>query len=162
MELAPNEAKDVTFTPDKFTQLVFSNPRLWWPTQMGKPNLYPLSMEFEVGGVISDHSKTEFGIREITSDFNSVGGRAFHINGKNILIRGGGWTPDLMLRENSQHLQDEFRYVGDMGLNTVRLEGKLETQEFFDLADHQGILVHGGMVLLRFLGAVAALAATGF
>ena len=52
----------------------------------------------------------------------------FHINGKNILIRGGGWTPDLMLRENSQRLQDEFRYVRDMGLNTIRLEGKLEAR----------------------------------
>ncbi len=31
-----------------------------------------------------------------------------------------------------------------MGLNTVRLEGKLETQEFFDLADRKGILVMAG------------------
>jgi exo-1,4-beta-D-glucosaminidase len=144
VELAPNEVKDVTFTPDKFQQLVLANPRLWWPTQMGKPNLYPLTMEFESNGAVSDHSTTEFGIREITSDFNSVGGRAFHINGKNILIRGGGWTPDLMLRENSERLHDEFRYVRDMGLNTIRLEGKLATQEFFDLADHQGILVMAG------------------
>ena len=134
----------MTFTPDKFQQLVFSNPRLWWPAQMGKPNLYPLTMEFEVNGAVSDHSATEFGIREITSDLNSVGGRAFHINGKNILIRGGGWTPDMMMRENSQRLHDEFRYVRDMGLNTIRLEGKLETQEFFDLADHDGILVMAG------------------
>ena len=118
VELAPNESKDVTFTPDKFQQLVFANPRLWWPVQMGKPNLYPLTLEFEANGAVSDRSATEFGIREITSDFNSVGGRAFHINGKNILIRGGGWTPDLMLRENSQRLHDEFRYVRDMGLNT--------------------------------------------
>jgi len=144
VELAPNEAKDVTFTPDKFPQLVVSNPRLWWPRQMGKPNLYPLHTEFEVNGTVTDHSSTEFGIREITSDFNSVGGRAFHINGKNILIRGGGWTPDMMLRENSQRLHDEFRYVEDMGLNTVRLEGKLETQEFFDIADRDGVLVMAG------------------
>jgi exo-1,4-beta-D-glucosaminidase len=144
VELAANETKDITFTSDKFPQLVFTNPRLWWPTQMGKPELYPLSMAFEVGSAVSDSSKTEFGIREITSDLNAIGGRAFHINGKNILIRGGGWTPDLMLRETSQRLHDEFRYVEDMGLNTVRLEGKLETQEFFDIADHHGILVMAG------------------
>jgi exo-1,4-beta-D-glucosaminidase len=144
VELAPNEAKDVTFTPDHFAQLFFARPRLWWPVQMGKPSLYPLTMEFEVGGVISDQSHSEFGIREITSDLNSVGGRAFHINGKNILIRGGGWTPDMMMRENLQRLRDEMRYVRDMGLNTVRLEGKLETQEFYDLADREGILVMAG------------------
>jgi exo-1,4-beta-D-glucosaminidase len=144
VELAPNEAKDVTFTPDQYAQLFFAKPRLWWPVQMGKPNLYALTMEFEVGGAVSDQSHTEFGIREVTSDLNSVGGRAFHINGKNILIRGGGWTPDMMLRESSQRLHDEFRYVRDMGLNTIRLEGKLETQEFYDIADREGILVMAG------------------
>jgi exo-1,4-beta-D-glucosaminidase len=144
VELAANKSKDVTFTPEQFSQLVFSNPRLWWPAQMGTPNLYPLTMEFDVDGSPSDWSQTEFGIREVTSEVNATGGRAFHINGKNILIRGGGWTPDMMLREGSQRLHDEFRYVRDMGLNTVRLEGKLETQEFFDIADHEGILVMAG------------------
>lgn len=144
VELGANEMKDVTFTPDQFSQLAFSHPRLWWPTQIGKPNLYPLIMAFEVNGAVSDHSTSHFGIREITSELNSVGGRVFTINGKNILIRGGGWSPDMLLRENSQRLQDEFRYVRDMGLNTIRLEGKLETQEFFDLADRQGTLVMTG------------------
>jgi exo-1,4-beta-D-glucosaminidase len=144
VELAANEAKDATFTPDQFSQLVFTSPRLWWPAQMGKPNLYPLTLEFDVDGKVSDRTESHFGIREITSEVNSVGGRAFHINGKNILIRGGGWSPDMMLREDSQRLKDEFRYVQDMGLNTVRLEGKLETQEFFDLADRQGILIMAG------------------
>jgi exo-1,4-beta-D-glucosaminidase len=144
VELAANESKDIIFSPEQFPQLVLSNPRLWWPAQMGKPNLYSLSMEFDVDGKASDRTLSEFGIREITSDFNEVGGRQFHINGKNILIRGGGWTPDMMLREDSQRLHDEFRYVRDMGLNTVRLEGKLENQEFFDLADHEGILVMAG------------------
>jgi len=144
VELAPNEAKDVTFTPDKFSQLVFTSPRLWWPAQMGTPNLYKLTMEFEVNSAVSDQSNSEFGIREVTSEVNSVGGRVFTINGKKILIRGGGYTPDMMLRENSQRMQDEFRYVADMGLNTVRLEGKLETQEFFDIADKQGTLVMAG------------------
>src|SRR5579864_2005831 len=144
VELGPTDARDVTFTPDKFPQLAFAHPRLWWPIQMGKPDLYSLRMEFVVKGLVSDNSESKFGIREITSDLNSVGGRAFHVNGKNILIRGGGWSPDMMLRENSQRLHDEFRYVRDMGLNTIRLEGKLETQEFFDLADRQGILIMAG------------------
>ena len=74
----------------------------------------------------------------------SANRRLFSINGKNILIRGGGWSPDMMLREDPQRLRDEFRYVQDMGLNTIRLEGKLETKEFFDLADERGILLIAG------------------
>jgi exo-1,4-beta-D-glucosaminidase len=144
VELAAGEIKDVVFEPDKFSQLNIANPRLWWPAQMGRPSLYKLSMEFDVDGKASDRAETQFGIREISSELSSDNHRVFTINGKKILIRGGGWSPDMMLRENSQRLEDELRYVQDMGLNTVRLEGKLETQEFFDLADRKGILLMAG------------------
>jgi exo-1,4-beta-D-glucosaminidase len=144
VELGAGENKDITFDPGKFSQLSLTHPRLWWPVQMGKPELYSLKMEFVVSGRISDHSETHFGIREVTSELNADQRRVFSINGKKILIRGGGWTPDMLLRENSQRLADEFRYVLDMGLNTIRLEGKLETEEFFERADREGILVMAG------------------
>ncbi|HWX91378.1 MAG TPA: beta galactosidase jelly roll domain-containing protein [Terriglobales bacterium] len=144
VELGSNESRDVTFDPEKFSQLHFAHPHLWWPLQMGKPELYPLSMEFLVDGKVSDQAGTHFGIREVTSELNEQKARVFSINGKKILIRGGGWSPDMMLRENSQRLADEFAYVRDMGLNTIRLEGKLETEEFFDRADREGILVMAG------------------
>jgi len=148
VELAAGESKDVVFSPAQYPQLNLSNPRLWWPTQMGTPNLYELTLLFEVSGEVSDVSHTKFGIREITSAVAEQAPgrfkRVFKINGKNILIRGGGWTPDMMLRETPGRLADEFRYVRDMGLNTVRLEGKLETEEFFEMADQQGILVMAG------------------
>jgi exo-1,4-beta-D-glucosaminidase len=144
IDLAPGESKDVAFDPATVSQLNFTKPRLWWPAQMGAPELYPLGLQFEVNGKISDQTTTRFGIREVTSELNSDQRRVFSINGKKILIRGGGWSPDMMMRENSQRLHDEFRYVKDMGLNTIRLEGKLETEEFFNLADQQGILVMAG------------------
>jgi len=144
VELAPGEAKDVAFEPDKFLQLRFAHPRLWWPAQMGTPNLYPLHVEFEVHGKISDEADSHFGIREIASELVDNNKLLFTVNGKRILIRGGGWTPDMMLRENSQRLEDEFRYVQDMGLNTIRLEGKLEPPEFFDKADRKGVLIMAG------------------
>jgi exo-1,4-beta-D-glucosaminidase len=130
--------------PEQFPQLNIDNPRLWWPAQMGKPELYRLSLEFTTDGKVSEQSETKFGIREVKSEVLAANRRLFSINGKNVLIRGGGWSPDMMLRENSQRLRDEFRYVQDMGLNTIRLEGKLETKEFFDLADERGILVLAG------------------
>jgi exo-1,4-beta-D-glucosaminidase len=144
VELEPNEQKDVTFDPAQISQLNLDHPRLWWPAQMGKPELYKLAMDFETAGQKSDHAETRFGIREMTSELNASGGRTFAVNGKKILIRGGGWGPDMMLRENSRRLRDEFNYVQDMGLNTIRLEGKLETKEFFDLADERGMLIMAG------------------
>ena len=148
VQLAAGESKDVVFSPSDYPQLNFSNPRLWWPAQMGTPNLYDLTLSLEVEGKLSDVSRTKFGIREITSEVSEQAPdrlkRLFKVNGKNILIRGGGWTPDMMLRETPERLADEFRYVRDLGLNTVRLEGKLETEEFFEMADQQGILVMAG------------------
>jgi exo-1,4-beta-D-glucosaminidase len=144
VELASGESRDVTFTPEQFSQLNVDHPRLWWPAQMGKPELYNLSLEFIADGKVSDQAETRFGVREIKSEVLAANRRLFSVNGKNILIRGGGWSPDMMLRQNPQRVRDEFRYVQDMGLNTVRLEGKLETKEFFDLADERGILLIAG------------------
>jgi len=153
VELAARESKDVVFSPAQYPQLNLTNPRLWWPAQMGTPNLYELTLSYELDGSeldggISDVSRTKFGIREITSEVTQQAPgrlkRLFKINGKNILIRGAGWTPDMMLRETPGRLADEFGYVRDLGLNTLRLEGKLETEEFFEMADQQGILVMAG------------------
>ena len=144
VELLPNEVKDVTFTPDKFSQLTFAQPRLWWPAQMGTPDLYPLHLEFDIDGQMSDASDSHFGIREITSQLNDSGNRVFSINGKRILIRGGGYSSDMMLRYDPNNIDDQFRYVQDMGLNTVRLEGKLEPDDFFEKADRKGVLVMAG------------------
>ncbi len=63
------------------------------------------------------------------------------MNGKRILIRGAGWSQDMLLRTNETRLRDQIRMVRDMNLNTIRLEGKLETDDFFHLTDEQGILV---------------------
>jgi exo-1,4-beta-D-glucosaminidase len=144
VELAANETKEVEFTPQQYSQLNISNPKLWWPWQMGAQNLYDLHLEFDTDGGISDQQDTKFGIRQVTSEMNPNGYRVFSINGKRIVIRGGGWSPDMMLRQNPQRLEDEFRLTKDMRLNTIRLEGKLETEHFFDLADRYGILIMAG------------------
>ena len=101
-----------------------------------------------MNGKVSDAASTRFGIREITSEVAEHAPdrfkRLFKINGKNILIRGAGWTPDMMVRPDPQRMLDEFTYVRDMGLNTVRLEGKLEPDHFYEIADQMGILVMAG------------------
>lgn len=144
VELAPQESRLVTFAPEQFPQLNIDHPRLWWPAHLGPQNLYDLKMEFESVGKVSDQSATRFGIREIASELNDKGYRVFKINGKNILIRGAGWAPDMLLRSSPEREETEIRYVKDMNLNTIRLEGKLETEHFFELCDQYGILVLAG------------------
>jgi exo-1,4-beta-D-glucosaminidase len=142
--LGPDETRSVTFTPADFPQLNLAQPRLWWPLHMGRQNLYDLVAEFEVGGKVSDRQSIRFGIREITSDLDTQNHRVFKVNGRNVLIRGGGWASDIFLRSSAERLESEFKYVKDMNLNTIRLEGQLQPDNFFDLADEYGILVMAG------------------
>ncbi|MGD0627990.1 MAG: sugar-binding domain-containing protein [Terracidiphilus sp.] len=141
VELAAHEDKAITFTPAQFALLRIRNPRPWWPRQMGEPHLERLTMSFREQGVVTDEQSVDFGIREITSELTANGSRLFRVNGKPILIRGAGWSQDMLLRTDERRLRDQFRLVEDMNLNTIRLEGKLETEEFFHLADKDGVLV---------------------
>jgi exo-1,4-beta-D-glucosaminidase len=141
VDLAPHEDKTVSFTPEKFPQLRVRNPRIWWPWQMGKPNLETLTLRFTLNGKVSDERSVQFGIREVTSELTDQGHRLFRVNGKRILVRGGGWSQDMMLRQDPVRLREQFRLVQDLRLNTIRLEGKMETENFFNLADQKGILV---------------------
>jgi len=144
VKLEPHEDRSVTFTPDKFRQLNISKPRVWWPLNLGSPELYSLNVEFLIAGKLSDHKNTRFGIREISSELDSENHRLFKVNGRNVLIRGGGWSSDIFLRSSTDRLKSEFRYVKDMNLNTIRLEGQLQSDYFFDLADEEGILIMAG------------------
>jgi len=144
VRLAPRETQVIHFTPEKFSQLKVANPRLWWPVQVGKQELYPLDLSVEVQGQVSDSAHIRFGVRQVTSNIDDKGHRIFQINGKNILIRGAGYSFDLLLRSSPERQQAELNYVRDLNLNTVRLEGKLENDHFFDLADQMGILVMPG------------------
>ncbi len=141
VELAGREVRTVVFTPEQFADLRIRNPKPWWPRQMGDPHLERLTMSFREQGEVTDEQSVEFGFREITSELTPAGARLFLVNGKPILIRGAGWSQDMLLRTDDHRLRDQFRLVEDMNLNTIRLEGKLETEEFFHLADRDGILV---------------------
>jgi exo-1,4-beta-D-glucosaminidase len=141
VDLAAHEDRTVVFVPERFPQLRIQSPKLWWPYQMGQPHLERLTMSFSSAGHVSDEQSVEFGIREITSEYTPAGGKLFRVNGKPILIRGGGWSQDMLLRSDDKRMRDQFRMVRDLGLNTIRLEGKLDTEDFFHLADEQGILV---------------------
>jgi exo-1,4-beta-D-glucosaminidase len=144
VRLGPGETQVIHFTPAKFPQLNISNPRLWWPAQVGKQDLYPLEVSVEEQGQVSDSAHIRFGIRQVTSRIDEKDHRLFQINGKNILIRGAGYSLDMLLRSSPERQQAELNYVRDLNLNTVRLEGKLENEHFFDLADRMGILVMAG------------------
>jgi exo-1,4-beta-D-glucosaminidase len=146
VELAAGETKTVRFAAAQFPQLKLEHPRLWLPYTLGTPNLYTAELHFHMdkGENVSDHAQVTFGIREFTSELTEKGHRLFKLNGRNILIRGAAWAPDMFLRPMSKKLDADLAYVRDMGLNTIRLEGRIDRDEFFEKTDKLGILVMPG------------------
>ena len=153
--LAPGEEREASFGAAQYPQLALTNPDLWWPYTMGKPSLYDLHLQFLKSNQISDVAHIRFGVRSITQyrdhdeQFPAVGkGGNFYlkINGKDFLVRGGVYTPDLLYRYDPDREAAILRYVKDLGLNMLRWESKISSEHIIELADEQGIpLMFGWM-----------------
>jgi exo-1,4-beta-D-glucosaminidase len=144
VDLAARENRTVRMEPAHFAGLKLSRPKLWWPHTIGEPHLYKARLHFESAGEISDNTIVSFGIRQVTSELTDQGHRVFKINGRRILIRGAAWAPDMFLRPMPKKLDADLRYVKHLGLNTIRLEGRIDRDELFHKTDEMGILVMPG------------------
>lgn len=141
----PGRTREVELTPERNPQLNFQHPQLWWPWELGEPHLYNLELTASEGGETTDRAGVRFGIRDVKDYMTTNGYRGYIVNGKKILIRGGGWADELLLRENETNLEAQFRYARAMNLNTIRLEGMWgSSQRLYDLADQSGMLVMAG------------------
>jgi hypothetical protein len=145
VSLLPGERKTITFSPSEYKQLVFTNPRLWWPINKGSQHLYTVTLQFTSADKSSSHStSTRFGIRSITSDQHTPdNSRRFYVNGYPVFIRGSNWVPEAMLRNSEQRTYAELRYTKQAGINLLRLWGGgiAESDYFYQLCDEMGILV---------------------
>ncbi|KAJ6111352.1 hypothetical protein N7523_007413 [Penicillium sp. IBT 18751x] len=124
------------------------NPQIWWPARWGPQPLYTIQAGIFTGngeGELSDMSPLqEFGIRHVTSTVNQHNDTAFSVNGYSFQVLGAGYSSDMFMRFDEKRVEKMFQYVIDMGLNTVRLEGKQEHPELYTLADRMGIMVLAG------------------
>src|SRR2546429_4910713 len=125
VQLFRNQSKEVAFTPAEYAGLSVADPDLWWPYQWGEPNLYQLKLDFKLNdkSEISDSQSIAFGIRTITqgrdSDNNfpeigSGGNFYLQVNGKDYLIRGGVYSPDLLFRNDPERDAAIMRYPKDL------------------------------------------------
>lgn len=155
ISLGAGETREVSFTPAQFPQLVVHEPDLWWPYTMGKPALYNLRLGFVVSGEISDTQAIRFGIRQVTqhrdhdehlAELGKGGNFYLQINGRDFLIRGGAYTPDLLYQYDPKREETAILYAKDLGINMLRSEGKIASEHLLELADEAGVpLMYGWM-----------------
>jgi exo-1,4-beta-D-glucosaminidase len=145
VSLNPNETKEIILTPEEFHALSINHPKLWWTHDLGKPNLYSLQMDFEINNQVSDSKKMNFGIRSVSGYMTDRGFRGYRLNGKKILIKGGGWTDVMLLNATPEYERAGIDYAVHMNFNALRMEGFWgENQHLYDLCDEKGILLMVG------------------
>lgn len=137
------------------------NPKLWWPWDMGKPNLYKARISLKEGKVNQDFKEITFGIREVTSKWNPgfkkdvdvSFPRSTYINGKFHFIRSACWggPPDIFTGRTSI---DEYKKLIQLAkaanMNNIRIFGwhPPEIPEFYQYCDEMGITVWQDMIPL--------------
>jgi len=145
VSIEAHNSKTVEFSVKDHAQLNFQDPRLWWPIHLGDPDMYDLDLQFKSNDIITDQTKTRFGIREIEDYWLNDIHRGYKVNGQKVMIKGGGWTDDLFLMDNDESLEAQIKYVKQMNLNCVRLEGFWgKDHKLYDLCDENGILLMVG------------------
>ena len=132
-------------------QFKIPNPKLWWPVDLGKQNLYKISLSIKSSKQEKDDVKdVVFGIRTIKMDplpggpFHEKYNWTFVINGEPHFIKGTGWCTMDPLMNFSRERYDRFLSLAAM--QHVQMlrgwgSGMPETDDFYDLCDRKGILV---------------------
>src|SRR6266516_3599603 len=146
-----NSTQTVTFAPAQFPTLTISSPQLWWPYQLGAQPLYTLTTSVSQNNVVANSTSETFGIRTITSYLTTGtsagapnGVRAFKVNNVPIVIRGGGFDPNLFLHYTVADTAKQIALMKSMGINAIRLEGHIMPDDWFQQMDQAGMLVNEG------------------
>jgi beta-mannosidase len=121
-------------------ELVVPEPRLWWPWDHGRPDLYRLSVEVVAGDHVLDTTSQAVGLRQV-----ELQDWMLYVNGRHVYARGANWVPaDIM---PGRVTEDDYRALLTMArqanMNMLRVwgGGLREKRAFYDLCDRLGILV---------------------
>lgn len=129
------------------------DPILWWPWDLGDPNLYTVDVSVSADGSFQDRETTTTGIRTLEMTMNP--GWTLEqveypwtamINGKRHYMRSACWggPPDMFTGSSSEKDYREFiRLAKEANINDLRIFNwhPPEIQLFYDLCDEAGLTV---------------------
>ncbi len=133
-------------------------PELWWPWDLGKPNLYTAKVSLKDGKVNHDFNEITFGIREVKMKWNPgftrdevSFPRTTLINGKVHFIRSACWggPPDIFVgRTAPGKYANLIRLAKEANMNNIRIFGwhPPEIPEFYELCNEAGLTVWQDMI----------------
>ncbi|WP_405295520.1 glycoside hydrolase family 2 protein [Algibacter sp. Ld11] len=149
--------------PGKHTvkkDILIKNAKLWWPWDLGKPNLYTSKLSLSQNKINHDFKETTFGIREVKMEWNPgftrdevSFPRTTLINGKKIFIRSACWggPPDIFKgRTSKAKYRKLIQLAKEANMNNIRIFGwhPSEIPLFYELCNEAGITVWNDIIPL--------------
>lgn len=130
--------------------IFIEEPKLWWPVDMGKPNLYSFTLSLVEEGIEVDEISGKFGIRELEFEQKprkTEGGVTcqMKVNGQPVFLKGANWVPlDIMTGciPDSKY-EKSIQMAKEANFNCLRIWGGgiYEKDIFYNLCDEKGIMV---------------------
>ena len=149
-------AKEITLATEnsKHTlNLSIEDADLWWPYELGEPNLYDVNIKAIRNEKVLDEINERFGIREIQMKMNpgfnedeAENPWTFVINGKEMFLRSACWggQPSFFYGRNSREKYEFYlKEAKECNINNLRIFGwhPAETNDFYEVCDELGITV---------------------
>ncbi|QCX40309.1 beta-galactosidase [Aureibaculum algae] len=134
-------------------EIEVENPQLWWPWDLGKPNLYKARVSLDQGDINQDFKEVTYGLRKVEMEWNPgftkdevSFPRTTLINGKPIFIRSACWggPPDIFVgRTSEEKYRKLIALAKEANMNNIRIFGwhPPEIPLFYKLCNEQGITV---------------------
>lgn len=142
-------------------ELQIPEARLWWPWDLGDPNLYVVKVSLKNGDDLHDYREETFGIREVKMAWNPgfekgvdvSFPRTTLINGKRHFIRSACWggPPDIFFgRTSVDEYRKLIRMAKEANMNNIRIFGwhPPEIKEFYEICNELGVTVWQDVVPL--------------
>ncbi|MCD9025791.1 glycoside hydrolase family 2 protein [Cohnella silvisoli] len=123
--------------------------KLWWPNDMGSPDLYTVFVSVSTGGHTASYPSFEMGIRTIELNQNPVNENerlfAIHVNGVRTFCKGGNWVPadSVYARITEEKYKSLVEEAKEAHFNMLRVwgGGLYEKNAFYEACDRNGIMV---------------------
>ena len=116
-----------------------SDIALWWPFELGAPNLYKVRMSLVARGEETDSVQRTYAYRTVERETDTGHWR---INGVRYFLRGTNYIPTQWLSEMSvSDYEDDLSLMRVAHINIVRVHAHIGAQPFYDAADRSGMLV---------------------
>ena len=126
-----------------------NNPKLWWPNNLGKQNLYDVKVVLiDSKGEMIDENKLRIGLRTLILDrHEDEWGESFQfkVNGVPFFAKGANWIPiDTFVTRGSDGLYKQLLTdAKDANMNFIRVWGGgiYEQNVFYNLCDELGLCI---------------------